>query len=202
MNQPLKLGIAGLGTVGAGLLQLLAEHGQQIGSNVGRGIEVAGVSARSRDKNRGVSLAGMEWFADAERLAVDPSIDVFIELIGGDDGIAKASVEAALKAGKHVVTANKALLARHGTALAGYIVSAVSGMPWEDYIEKNILEPLGMKHTMVRQPAADKLPPEQSKGYKFASGEFREEGFEYVPAAPAGSMSAAIRPIAPRWRAG
>jgi homoserine dehydrogenase len=119
MNQPLKLGIAGLGTVGAGLLQLLAEHGQQIGSNVGRGIEVAGVSARSRDKNRGVSLAGMEWFADAERLAVDPSIDVFIELIGGDDGIAKASVEAALKAGKHVVTANKALLARHGTALAG-----------------------------------------------------------------------------------
>jgi homoserine dehydrogenase len=118
MNQPLKLGIAGLGTVGTGLLQLLAEHGTRLARNVGRNIEVVGVSARSRSKKRGASLEGIEWFDDAARLAANPSIDVFVELIGGDNGAAKGAVEAALEAGKHVVTANKALLAKHGTELA------------------------------------------------------------------------------------
>jgi homoserine dehydrogenase len=118
MNEPLRLGIAGLGTVGTGLLQLLAEHAPRLSRSVGRKIEVAGVSARSRSKKRGVSLPGVEWFADAERLAGDSSIDVFVELIGGDEGVAKTAVETALRAGKHVVTANKALLARHGTELA------------------------------------------------------------------------------------
>ena len=118
MNRPLKLGIAGLGTVGTGLLQLLAEHRERLARNLGRGIEVVGVSARSRAKKRGVALDGIEWFDDPVRLAGDPGIDVFVELIGGDNGPAKAAVEAALGAGKHVVTANKALLAKHGVALA------------------------------------------------------------------------------------
>jgi len=118
MDQPLKLGIAGLGTVGTGLLQLLAEHGSRLAQNVGQSIEVAGVSARSRSKKRAVALEKLKWFDDPERLAIDPSIDVFVELIGGDEGAPKRAVEAALKAGKHVVTANKALLARHGTELA------------------------------------------------------------------------------------
>ena len=84
----------------------------------------------------------------------------------------------------------------HGTALAGYIVSQVAGMPWEDYIEKNILEPLDMHHTTVRQPPEDKLPADLSKGYKFVRGKFQEEGFEYVPTAPAGVMSASAGDMA------
>ena len=118
MSQPLRLGIAGLGTVGAGLLRLLQTHGSRLAETVGREIVVTGITARRRDKDRGVSLDGMTWFDAAEQLASDPSIDVFVELIGGDDGPAKAAVEAALRAHKHVVTANKALLARHGLELA------------------------------------------------------------------------------------
>ena len=118
MSESLKLGIAGLGTVGTGLLQLLREHGPRLAQSLGRQIEVAGVSARTRDKKRGVSLEGLRWFDTAESLAVDPAIDVFVELIGGDEGTPRRAVEAALKAGKAVVTANKALLARHGSELA------------------------------------------------------------------------------------
>ena len=118
MSQPLRLGVAGLGTVGGGLLRLLQTHGARLAEMIGREIVVAGVAARSRNKDRGVSLEGMPWFDAADRLAADPSIDVFVELIGGDDGPAKAAVEAALRARKHVVTANKALLAKHGTELA------------------------------------------------------------------------------------
>jgi CubicO group peptidase (beta-lactamase class C family) len=77
----------------------------------------------------------------------------------------------------------------HGTAMAGYAVACVSGMPWEEYVEKRIFEPLGMKHTLSRQPAADKMPADVSKGYKWESGHFVEKGFEYVPAAPAGCIS-------------
>jgi CubicO group peptidase (beta-lactamase class C family) len=84
----------------------------------------------------------------------------------------------------------------HGTALAGYIVAEVAGVPWEEYIERNILEPLAMSHTTVRQPAADKLPAEMSKGYKFEGGQYKEQGFEYVPPAPAGSMSASAADMA------
>src|SRR6516225_9178029 len=118
MSPSLKLGIAGLGTVGSGLLQLLQEHGARLAANCGRRIEIAGVCARTRGKDRSVAIADFAWFDSPERLAVDPSIDVFIELIGGEDGAAKAAVEAALGAGKPVVTANKALLARHGATLA------------------------------------------------------------------------------------
>jgi homoserine dehydrogenase len=118
MSQPLKLGIAGLGTVGAGLVQLFEEHGARLALALGREIKIAGVSARSRQKQRGIKLEGIPWFDAAERLATDPAIDVFVELIGGEEGAARAAVEAALKAGKHVVTANKALLAKHGSELA------------------------------------------------------------------------------------
>jgi CubicO group peptidase (beta-lactamase class C family) len=77
----------------------------------------------------------------------------------------------------------------HGTALAGYAVACVSGKPWEDTIEERILKPLGMDHTLVRQPPEDKLPPELSKGYKWEQGHFVAKGFEYIPAAPAGCIS-------------
>jgi homoserine dehydrogenase len=118
MTLPLRLGIAGLGTVGTGLLQALEAHGARLAQTLGRSIEVVGISARSRTKDRGVCLDAVRWFDDAASLAREPQIDVFVELIGGEDGIAKEAVETALRAKKHVVTANKALLARHGVALA------------------------------------------------------------------------------------
>jgi homoserine dehydrogenase len=118
MGQPLRLGIAGLGTVGAGLVELIQAHGARMALQLGRDIAIAGVSARSRKQRPGLALERIAWFAEPERLAADPGIDVFVELIGGEEGAARIAVEAALKAGKHVVTANKALLAKHGTELA------------------------------------------------------------------------------------
>ena len=118
MNEPLKVGIAGLGTIGAGLLHLLEAHGSRLSENGGRPIKIVAVSARTRSKDRGVSLGGLRWVDDPVKLATDPGIDCFVELIGGEDGIARRSVEAALNAKKHVVTANKALLAKHGFDLA------------------------------------------------------------------------------------
>jgi homoserine dehydrogenase len=118
MSQPLRLGIAGLGTVGGGLLQLLEAHRDRLTATAGREIIVTGVNARSRQKQRAASVDDYKWFDEPESLARDASVDVFVELIGGDEGPPKKAVEAALAAGKHVVTANKALLARHGTPLA------------------------------------------------------------------------------------
>lgn len=118
MSTPLKLGIAGLGTVGAGLIKLLAEHGDSLENKTGRPIVVAAVSARDKNKDRGFDVSGYQWFDDPVELAKSADIDVFVELIGGEDGPAKEAVEAALSAGRHVVTANKALIAHHGGALA------------------------------------------------------------------------------------
>jgi homoserine dehydrogenase len=112
--------MAGLGTVGCGVLDLLARHGKQVAARAGRAIEVKAVSARRRSKDRGRDLSPMAWFDDPIALASDPAIDVFVELMGGEGDPAKAAVEAALEAGKPVVTANKALLAHHGTALARF----------------------------------------------------------------------------------
>ncbi len=116
-NEPLRIGIAGLGTVGSGLLQLLTQHGEAIAEKCGRPVAIAGVCARSREEP-GAKLTSAPWFDAPAGLAVLADIDVFVELMGGDSGPALESVKAALGAGKHVVTANKALLARHGVELA------------------------------------------------------------------------------------
>jgi homoserine dehydrogenase len=118
MAAPLKVGIAGLGTVGASVVRLIAEQREALAQRAGRPIEVVAVSARSRGKDRGIDIKKLRWVADPVKLATDPGIDAFVELIGGDDNPARAAVTAALKAGKPVVTANKALLARHGIELA------------------------------------------------------------------------------------
>ena len=118
MSKNLKLGIAGLGTVGAGVLDILAKHGGLIASRAGVRVEVTAVSACNRGKKRGHDLSKLAWFDNPVKLAQSPDIDVFIELIGGEGDPAKAAVEAALKSGKPVITANKALLAHHGAALA------------------------------------------------------------------------------------
>jgi homoserine dehydrogenase len=118
MTQPLRIGIAGLGTVGAGVVKLLAAHRDQLAARAGRPLVVSAVSARDKSKDRGVDLDGLDWYDDARDLAAADNVDVVVELIGGEDGIAKELVEAALSGAKSVVTANKALLAHHGTALA------------------------------------------------------------------------------------
>ncbi len=118
MAEALKLGIAGVGTVGGGVLQLIDKHSDKFSARAGRSLEVRAVSARDRNKKRSADISSYKWFDDPVALATSDDIDVFVELIGGEEGVAKDSIEAALKAGKHVVTANKALLAHHGMALA------------------------------------------------------------------------------------
>ena len=118
MTNSLKIGVAGLGTVGTEVARLLIEKANLLAARSGRPIDLVGVSARDKSKDRGIDLGNVSWFDDAQALARDPSIDVFVELIGGEDGVAHASVVDALNARKHVITANKALLARHGNELA------------------------------------------------------------------------------------
>ena len=118
MSETLRIGVAGLGTVGAGTLKLLQTHYDMIAQRGGRPVLVTAVSARDRRRDRGIDLSGVRWFEDPVALARDPDVDVVIELIGGAEGIAKITVETALSQGKHVITANKAMIAHHGTALA------------------------------------------------------------------------------------
>jgi homoserine dehydrogenase len=118
MTAPLRLGIAGLGTVGAGTVRVLATHRDEIARRAGRVIDITAVSARDPNKDRGVDLSGVSWTDDPMALAADPAVDVVVELIGGSDGVAKDLCAAALANGKHVVTANKALIAHHGQTLA------------------------------------------------------------------------------------
>ena len=118
MADALKLGLAGVGTVGSGLLRLLAARGTTLAARTGRPVEVVAASVRNKRKKRDADLSGIRLVQDPIKLATDPGIDVFVELIGGETGAAKDAVEAALRAGKHVVTANKALLAHHGASLA------------------------------------------------------------------------------------
>ncbi len=118
MNAPLRIGLAGLGTVGTSLVRMLERHGNDLAVRTGRPLSISGVSARTRRKDRGIDMSAFAWFDDPVALARDPGNDLFVELIGGADGVARASVEAAIGAGKHVVTANKALLSAHGLELA------------------------------------------------------------------------------------
>lgn len=118
MAGPLKIAIAGLGTVGAGTVKLLVENADLLTRRCGRPLTVTAVSARERARERGIDVSRMAWFDDPVRMAAEADADVIVEVIGGTDGIAKAVVEAALARKRHVVTANKALLAVHGAPLA------------------------------------------------------------------------------------
>ncbi|KAB0680906.1 homoserine dehydrogenase [Aureimonas leprariae] len=118
MPTPLRIGVAGLGTVGASLVRLIAEKGEGYAQRAGRPLSVTAVSARDRSKDRGLDLGTQEWFDDPVELAAKADIDLFVELVGGSEGAALEAVKAALSRGLPVVTANKALLAHHGVALA------------------------------------------------------------------------------------
>jgi homoserine dehydrogenase len=118
MAAPLKVAIAGLGTVGTAVLDLIQTQRETLAVRCSRAIEVVAVCARSRSKKRGAAIKKLRWVDDPVRLASDREIDVFVELIGGEGEPARSAVATALAHGKSVVTANKALLARHGVGLA------------------------------------------------------------------------------------
>ncbi len=115
---PLRLGLAGLGTVGLGVVKIVQQHADLIAARTGRPIVITAISARDKTKNRDADLSGYAWETDPVALAQRDDVDVFIEVMGGHEGAAKLATEAAIAAGKDVVSANKALLAHHGHALA------------------------------------------------------------------------------------
>ena len=131
MTRPLSVAVAGLGTVGGGLLKLLRDNADIVSARAGRPIAVTAVSARDRSRDRGVELTGLRWYDDPVALAADPTVDVVVELIGGSEGPARALVAAAIAAGKPVVTANKALLAVHGAELAAMAEAAGVALAFE-----------------------------------------------------------------------
>ena len=118
MSKPLKIAIAGLGTVGGGTLKILHDHAELLERRCGRPLVVTAVADLDRDRDRGISLDGYTWFDDAQTMIAGADAEVVVELIGGSEGAARDLCETAVALGKHVVTANKALIAHHGTALA------------------------------------------------------------------------------------
>lgn len=130
-NEPLKIAIAGLGTVGCGVLNLLSDNGGLISKRTSRDIKVVAVSSRDKNKDRGVDLSGITWCDDAVDLTKIDEVDVIVELIGGSEGKAKELVEAAINSGKSVVSANKALFATHGYNLAKLAEDNEVSLLWE-----------------------------------------------------------------------
>ena len=131
MSKPLRLGIAGLGTVGASVVRIVKSNLTPLDMRAGRPVTITAVSARNRSKDRGIDLAGVTWHEDPLDLVADPDVDVVVELIGGAHGPAEALVRAAIAAGKPVITANKALLAHAGVELARLAEAANVGIGFE-----------------------------------------------------------------------
>ncbi len=139
MSEALRVGVAGLGTVGGGTVKELVENAALLESRCGRPIKLVAVAEMNRDRQAVLPLDGVTWYDDALALIDADDVDVVVELIGGSGGIAKKLCEVALNAGKHVVTANKALIAHHGNALAeiaeekgvtlGYEAAVAGGIP-------------------------------------------------------------------------
>lgn len=200
---PLRVGVAGLGNVGATLVRILQKDSAELTRKLGRQLEVVAVAARSRSRDRGIDISGLEWFDDPVALAKWDGIDLFVELIGGEDGPAFASVKAALEIGRPVVTANKALLAKHGVTLAhlaeesgaqlGFEAAVAGGIP----VIKTLREGLGTariakvfgimngtcNYILTRMgnegiSFADCLKDAQALGYAETDPTFDVEGFD------------------------
>ncbi len=130
-DSPLRIGIAGLGTVGGGVVTILQQQAALLSARTGRTLQLVAVSARDQSKQRGLSLDGVRWETDATALATAADIDLVVELIGGAEGTARTLVMQALQHGKHVVTANKALIAAHGAELAALAEAKGLGLAFE-----------------------------------------------------------------------
>lgn len=128
---PLRVGIAGLGNVGAGVVKLLDTNADLVARRADRPIIVTAVSARDRNRDRGTDLSGFAWVDDAAELAARDDVDVVVELIGGSDGPALTLARRTFAAGKPLVTANKAMLAHHGLDLAGLAEAAGTALKYE-----------------------------------------------------------------------
>ncbi len=137
-EKPMKVAIAGLGTVGGGLLKLLHQHSALIAARAGRPIEISAISARNKTKDRGVPLDDIRWFDDAGKMAAEAEADIVVELIGGADGIAGKVVDNAIAAKRHVVTANKALLAARGADIAAAAEKAGVALGFESSVAGGI----------------------------------------------------------------
>ncbi|MFT5510014.1 MAG: homoserine dehydrogenase [Hyphomicrobiaceae bacterium] len=150
MGKTVRLGIAGLGTVGCGLVELLTANAERMTLGSGCKFAISGVSARDKSKDRGIALgADVIWHSDPVALATAPETDVFVELIGGSEGAAREAVTAALKAGKPVVTANKALLADHGVELAGFAEEAGVALAFEAAVAGGIPVIKAMRESLI-----------------------------------------------------
>ena len=200
---PLRVGVAGLGNVGATLVRILQKDGAELTRKLVRQLVVTAVAARSRSRDRGIDISGLDWFDDPVALAKSDGIDLFVELIGGEDGPAFAAVKAALDIGRPVVTANKALLAKHGLTLArmaeesgaqlGFEAAVAGGIP----VIKTLREGLGSariakvfgimngtcNYILTRMgnediSFADCLKDAQVLGYAEADPTFDVEGFD------------------------
>ncbi len=131
MADALRVALAGLGTVGGGVVKLLDANRDLITRRAGRAIEVVAVSARDRSKDRGIDLSRFQWVDDTSALAQQADVDVVVELIGGSDGPALTLARATLAKGRHIVTANKAMLAHHGLELAQAAEAAGAALKFE-----------------------------------------------------------------------
>lgn len=203
MTKPLNIAIAGLGTVGASTVTLLRKNAELIRRRCGADIKIVAVSARNKSKDRGLALDGINWVDDARALADLPDVDLIVELIGGSEGVARELVEKALTNGKHVVTANKALVAHHGVELARlaekheamltFEAAVAGGIPIIDvlrhglsanafHIIAGILNGTGnyILTTMAKQGRAfdDVLKEAQALGYAEADPSFDVDGID------------------------
>ena len=130
-QNPLRIGLAGLGVVGVGVLKIFAAHGAALAARAGRPLEIRAVCARNRNRDRGVDISDFAWEDDPVALARRGDLDLIVEVMGGADGPAKATAEAALARGAHLVTANKAMLAEHGEQLAGVAENSGAALRFE-----------------------------------------------------------------------
>jgi len=131
MAEPLRIALAGLGTVGAGVIRLVEANGALIARRAGRAVEIVAVSARDRGRDRGVDLSRYQWEDDMAAMAARGDVDVVVELVGGSDGPALTLARNALKAGRSVVTANKAMIAHHGLELAALAEQSGAALKFE-----------------------------------------------------------------------
>ncbi len=203
MTAAFKIGIAGLGTVGTGIIQILQKHGAVINARTERPIEIVAVSARTKNKQRDIDVSGFDWVDNPVELATRPDIDCVIEVMGGEEGAALELVRAALENGKHVITANKAMLAHHGLELArlaeakdralSYEAAVAGGIPviraLREGLSPNSIEAVyGILNgtcnyilTQMRETGrdfADVLSEAQAKGYAEADPTFDVDGID------------------------
>jgi homoserine dehydrogenase len=202
-TRPLRVALAGLGTVGTGVIRVIEENREIITRRAGRPVEIVAVSARSRGKDRGVDLSRYRWVDDMDALASDPDVDVVIEMIGGSDGPALALAQKTIAAGKAFVTANKAMIAHHGLDLARaaeardtplkYEAAVAGGIPVikalrEGASANRIARVYGILNgtcnfilTMMERDGrdfADVLSEAQAKGYAEADPSFDIDGID------------------------